>query len=153
MKIRLAKVTDMKSVYYLLKKLDEKHIRNSKDIKSKIPEERYKSLFDNVYKVDSNFLLIVAEINNKIVGFALGKLTKISNNLILKDQIIGDILYVIIEDKHKRKGIGRKLMEGIEFRLKEKGANKLQLRVYSFNDETVPEKINYKPKYTTYEKY
>ena len=34
-----------------------------------------------------------------------------------------------------------------------KDVNKLEIRVYDFNEEMIPEKIDYKPKLTVYEKY
>ncbi len=153
MKIRLAIPEDVQGILPLFKALDEKHYRNSNDIRSEIKPERYTFLFDNTFKENSNLILSVAEENTMVIGFALAKITIMENNFILKDFRIGEVLYVAVAEQHKRNGLGKKLMIDMEHRLKEKGVNKFELRVFSFNDETFPEKINYKPKYTVYEKY
>lgn len=153
MKIRLAKKEDCLSILPLFKELDAKHARNSIDVKKEIHLDRYNLLFTNVFKEESNLILSVAEVNTLVVGFALAKITQVRNNFIFKDSVIGEVLYVAVHEEQKRNGIGRQLMTDMEQRLISKGIDKLELRVYSFNDETLPEKVNYKPKYTVYEKY
>lgn len=153
MKIRLAEPKDIQQILLLFIELDDKHSRNNRDLRTIIPKERYNIIFQDVFKTDSNLILSVVEIEKKIIGFAMGKLLRIQNNLILNDQVIGEVLYVAIEVNSKRRGIGKLLMNDIEERLISHGANKLELRIFSFNDEPLPEKIGYKPKYTVYEKY
>lgn len=153
MTIRLAKREDCPFILPLFKELDAKHSRNSIDVKEEIHVDRYNILFANAFKDDSNLILSVAEENNLIIGFALAKITHIRNNFILKDSVIGEVLYVAVNEQNKRNGIGRHLMADMENRLLSKGIDKFELRVYNFNDETLPEKINYKPKFTVYEKY
>jgi N-acetylglutamate synthase-like GNAT family acetyltransferase len=153
MKIRLAIPEDVQAILPLFKSLDEKHSRNSSDIRDEIKLERYTFLFDNTFKENSNLILSVAEENMIVIGFALAKMTRVQNNFILKDSRIGEVLYVAVEEEYKKKGIGKQLMIDMENRLRENGVNKFELRVFSFNDETFPEKVNYKPKYTVYEKY
>jgi ribosomal protein S18 acetylase RimI-like enzyme len=153
MKIRIAKAEDVKQILPIFRELDAKHSSNNKDIRNVIHENRYKSIFQDIFKEESNLILTVVEIEEKIAGFALGKLLSIHNHLMLRDQVIGEILYFAIDVNFKRKGIGRVLMNDIEERLIHSGANKLELRIFSFNEEPLPEKINYKSKYTVYEKY
>lgn len=151
--IRSAQRGDCPSILPLFKELDAKHFRNSVDVREEIQLERYNILFANVFKNDSNLILSVAEENNLVVGFALAKITRIEKNFILKDSVIGEVLYVAVHEEHKRNGIGRLLMADMEKRLISKDIDKFELRVYSFNDETLPEKIDYLPKFTVYEKY
>lgn len=153
MKIRLAETKDIKQILPLFIELDVKHSNNNKDLRSAIPKERYENIFRDVFKSNSNLLLIVVEIEEKIVAFVLGKIVKIENNLLLKDQTVGEILYFAVDVNYQRKGIARVLMREIEERFKSSGADKIELRIFSFNEEPLPEKINYKPKYTVYEKY
>lgn len=153
MKIRLARFEDLKYILPLFKELDAKHIDNSRDIKSNITDERYKRLFKNVFTKNSNLILTIAEENKTIIGFSLAKIIIINDSLIFKNLSIGEILFIAVDKSHKRKGVGRKIIADIEERLKQKGVNKFELLVFSFNDEFLPEKINYKAKYTVYEKY
>jgi len=151
--IRLAKKEDFPSILPLFKELDAKHSRNSSDMKENIAEQRYTILFFNAFTENSNLTITVAEQNTEILGFAVSKMTVIKDNLIFKDAVIGEILYVAVDNMHKKSGIGTKLMLDMEQRLKSKGVTRLELRVFSFNSETLPEKVNYKAKYTVYEKY
>ncbi|WP_428228687.1 GNAT family N-acetyltransferase [Flavobacterium sp.] len=153
MKIRIAETKDIKQILILFTELDIKHSNNNKDIRTSIPKERYENIFRDVFKSNSNLILLVVEIEEKIVAFALGKIVEIKNNLLLKDQTVGEILYFAVEVNFQRKGIARILMHEIEEKLKSNGADKIELRIFSFNEEPLPEKINYKPKYTVYEKY
>lgn len=153
MKIRLAEIKDINQILPLFIELDAKHSHHNKDLRTIIPKERYKMIFQEVFKKDSPLLLLVAEIDEKIAAFALGKLLKVQDNLLLKDQTIGEILYFAVGTNFRKKGIARALMADIEKSLLNRGAHKLELRIFSFNNEPLPEKINYKPKYTVYEKY
>lgn len=153
MKIRIAETKDIKQILILFTELDIKHSNNNKDLRTSIPKERYENIFRDVFKSNSNLILLVVEIEEKIVAFALGKIVEIKNNLLLKDQTVGEILYFAVEVNFQRKGIARVLMHEIEEKLKSNGADKIELRIFSFNEEPLPEKINYKPKYTVYEKY
>lgn len=153
MNIRLGEIKDLNSIMPLFKELDNKHIRNSKDVREEISNNRYKSIFKAIFERNSNWVLTVTEIDSKVIGFAIGKTSTIKNHLIFKDAIIGEIIYVAIDKTYKRQGIGVQIMEDIERRLKSNGADKFELRVFNFNDETLPEKIKYKVKYVVYEKY
>jgi len=153
MKIRIAKRSDLEYILPLFKELDTKHVESSKDVKSTIPKERYGLMFNKIFKKDSTFILTIAIENDEVLGFALGNVRKVENRLIFVDQVIGEILYVTVKEKYKRRGIGKKIMQDLEFRLKKRGVNKFELKVFGFNKETIPEKINYRVKYTIYEKY
>lgn len=153
MKIRLVQTKDFNQILPLFIELDVNHSKNNKDLRDIIPKERYQNIFQDVFKTNSNLILTVAEIEEKIVAFALAKILKIQNNLLLKDQTVGELLYFAVNKDFQRKGIARILMHDIEERLKSSGADKIELRIFSFNKEPLPEKIDYKPKYTVYEKY
>ena len=109
MEIRLAKFEDLKHILPLFKELDVKHIENNRDMKPVIKNERYKFLFPtpflfmNVFKENSDFVLVVAEFENIIIGFALAKIIRIKNSLVYKDLSIGEILYVAVDQNHREK--------------------------------------------------
>jgi len=153
MEIRIAEKKDVKAILPLFIELDKKHIKGSTDFKSKIHIDRYKKIFNAVFQKENNLLLTVSIIDNKIIGFVLAKIYEVKNNFVFKDQKKGEIVYIAINHKNKREGIGRKMIEDIEVRLKAKGASKIEIRVYSFNTEMTPEKFNYVPKFTVYEKF
>lgn len=151
--IRLAVPGDVQSILPLFKELDAKHYENCADVKNEISDKRYLILFDNFFSQNSNLIINVAEEDDKIVAFALSKMTVIKDNLIFMDSSIAEILYLAVDRNCKRKGIGALIMSDMEDRLRSKGVVRCEARVFSFNDETIPQKINYYPKYTVFEKY
>jgi ribosomal protein S18 acetylase RimI-like enzyme len=72
-------------------------------------------------------LFLVAELNGKIAGTAMGGY----------DGHRGWVYYVAVIKKHRRKGIGRSLMMRLEADLKAMGCPKLNLQVRSSNQDAV----------------
>ncbi|MBE7633167.1 GNAT family N-acetyltransferase [Tenacibaculum finnmarkense genomovar ulcerans] len=151
MKIRGAEKKDLKEIVNLFKLLNSKHQSNRKDFKSSIELDWYKHVLKKSY-ADKNYIILVAESNNKIIGFIIGKIYLIKENLLLKNNTIGEILFINVLDNYKKQGVGKKLIEKTEFKLRENGATTLEIRVYDFNKEMFPEKFNFSKKLTVYEK-
>ena len=149
--IRIGTRNDFKSVLELFKSLDEQHIVKRSDFKKSISSKRYADILDKCYE-DNNYILNVAVESNDIIGFGIGRLNLIKNHPFLKDQKIGEILYMLVSDKQKKKGIGKKLLAFLESELTDKGVGLLEMRVYNFNEDAIPEKAGYLPKFTIYEK-
>ncbi|KVV16344.1 GNAT family N-acetyltransferase [Flavobacterium sp. TAB 87] len=151
--IRLATPADVPSILPLFKELDAKHYENCADVNKEISDKRYFILFDNFFRQNSNLIINVAEEDDKILAFALSKMTVIKDNLLFADSVIAEIFYLAVDKNFKRRGIGALIMSDMEDRLRSQGVVRCEARTFSFNDETIPQKINYKPKYTVFEKY
>ena len=152
MEIREVEKKDLKEVIRLFKELDEKHLKNRIDFKPVIEIERYKRILKTVLD-DRNYCMIVAVIGTKIIGFSMGKIYEVKDNFVLSDHIVGDISFITVENIFKGKGIGKILINKLESRLQKLGANKLEIRVFNYNKEMVPEKFHYQKKITIYEKF
>jgi ribosomal protein S18 acetylase RimI-like enzyme len=72
-------------------------------------------------------LFLIAEIKGEIVGTAMAGF----------DGHRGWVYYVAISKKHRRRGIGRALMERVEKDLRAAGCTKLNLQVRASNSEVV----------------
>ncbi|WP_055448322.1 GNAT family N-acetyltransferase [Lacinutrix mariniflava] len=151
MKIRKGKDSDISQIINLFKILDLKHIKNQNDFKQFINLERYTYLIDKCLK-EQDYFLIIAENSDKLIGFGIGRLLQIENHPFLKNKKIGEILYLVIDEEFKLNGYGKNILKTLENQLKLKGAESFELRVYNFNKEAQPEKVNYKKKFTIYEK-
>jgi|TARA_B110000285_G_scaffold163497_1_gene182632 ribosomal protein S18 acetylase RimI-like enzyme len=152
--VRLATPKDFKEIVKLFSKLDEIHTKYRKEIKEKISLDRYKSIINDSY-LNPNKVICVLEENNLIIGFAIGfnKITK--NHLLYKDNIRGYVNYFLIDEKHRNIETARLLFFEIEKHLVEKGAQIIELEVYSFNKKVLLliEKVGgYTSKIITYEK-
>lgn len=151
MLIRLGIKSDLNEVIELFKILDEKHIRNRNDFKKSIDFKRYTDILEKCFQ-EVDYVLIVAEAESKIIGFGIGRVYKVQNHSFLKDHKIGEILYLVVDAKKRRTGIGRNILEYLEIHLKLKESERIELRVYNFNEEAYPESVGYHKKFTIYEK-
>lgn len=82
---------------------------------------------------------IVAEENNKVIGYAVG---------VLERNSVGHIVSIAVSRDYRGKGIGRKLLEELERRLKNKGARvfKLEVRISNRIAINLYVKLGYKTK-------
>ncbi len=152
MNIRVPNLNDVLSIINLFKDLDRKHIASRQDFRESINERRYTSLIEEAIESEE-YSIFIASADEQIIGFSIGKIRSIRNHPFLKDTNIGEIQYVAIAESYKRIGVAKSLLDSVETELRSKGANSLEMRVYSFNDEAYPTKVNYLPKYTVYEKF
>jgi ribosomal-protein-alanine acetyltransferase len=89
---------------------------------------------------DYNSIGLVAKVNNKIVGFIIGRIYAEEGFL------IGHILTLDISPSHRQKGIGQKLLLEIEKMFKEKGIQECRLEVREDNIAAINlyKKLGYK---------
>ncbi|MFH1303555.1 MAG: GNAT family acetyltransferase [Planctomycetota bacterium] len=77
-------------------------------------------------KVDPD-LFLVGELSGSIVATVMGGY----------EGHRGWINYLAVSPSHQRKGFGRKIMELVELRIKEKGCPKINLQVRESNEEVI----------------
>jgi len=78
----------------------------------------------DVYKLGENEKLFVYEQNSFVLGFIV--FTKLYE--------VADLLYIVVDPKHRRSGIGKKLLDYI---CNEKGVEKVMLEVRESNKEAL----------------
>ena len=76
---------------------------------------------------DYNSISLVAKINDKIVGFIIGKIN------VQRKSLAGHILTIDISPTHRRKGIAERLLQEIEKIFREKGIKVCYLEVREDN--------------------
>lgn len=102
------------------RKYDPQMYKNvsSKDFKNKINE------------LGHNSLVLVAEIDNMVVGYILGTIKEMKE----KTGIINDL---VVSQKYRRKGIGKHLVEEMVKYFKNKKCVKVQLNVFEHNKAAI----------------
>lgn len=129
--IRRARVGDEEKVAELLLKLVKQHVDYDPDRFSNFvtldgAAEFYKSRFDA-----DNALVLVAEFENRIVGFAYIEFSKLDyENLLENAAWLHDIF---VEKEYRFDGTGKKLIEASAVAAEELGAKKLLLTVAAKN--------------------
>ncbi len=76
---------------------------------------------------DYNSISLVAKVNDKIVGFIIGKIN------VQRKSLVGHILTIDISPTHRRKGIAERLLQEIEKIFREKGIKVCYLEVREDN--------------------
>jgi len=89
---------------------------------------------------DSNSVILVSRVKDEIVGFIIGK------TYMDKKPAAGQILTIDVSPKHRRKGIGQRLLHKIEKTLKDKGVKicYLEVRENNFVALSLYQKLGYK---------
>ena len=86
---------------------------------------------------NSNNIYLVAELENEIVAICFSNIKEISNNKIMKDRKFLHIENICIDEKHQKKGIGKKLYNQIIQLAKEKNIKNIELMVWEFNENAI----------------
>jgi ribosomal-protein-alanine acetyltransferase len=76
---------------------------------------------------DSKSTTLIAQINNEIVGFIIGKIYSDG------DKLIGHVITLDVVAKHRKKGIGRKLLRTLERKFIDKNVKVCYLEVREDN--------------------
>jgi len=89
---------------------------------------------------DSNSVILVSRVKGEIVGFIIGK------TYMDKKPATGQILTIDVSPKHRRKGIGQRLLHEVEKTLKDKGVKicYLEVRENNFVALSLYQKLGYK---------
>jgi len=89
---------------------------------------------------DSNSVILVSRVKDEVVGFVIGK------TYMDKKPAAGQILTIDVSPKHRRKGIGQRLLHKIEKTLKDKGIKicYLEVRENNFVALSLYQKLGYK---------
>ncbi len=130
--IRPATVDDFEEIFALSRSLSDMHIKSRPDIFKAAPEQTKKE-FKNALKKNEYFITVIED-GGKIIGFAKWMLYVTKNNEVLFDLTSAMIYELIISDDCRHKGLGKKLFDKVVEFAKEKGANVIELDVWSFNE-------------------
>ncbi len=138
MKIKNLVLTDYSAVDMLMSELHELHAKNRPDIyapaKHIYSEEQFAEMIGN-----ENTFAIGAEIEGELAGMCFfdirGKNPKTKSGVVPNTTaFISDI---VVGKKFRRKGIAKKLFEEAEHIAKENGAVRIDLMVWSFNEDAI----------------
>ncbi len=80
-------------------------------------------------------LFLIAEDNNRLLGYVVGEIREAMFSGRSYMSKMGHILNLAVDPNIRRKGVGSKLMKGIEDRFREAGATKITLEVRESNVE------------------
>ena len=133
--IRKAEISDFQGVHKLIMQVHKLHVNERNDIYKDVDPmnfDEFKTELSN-----SNNIYLIAEFKNEIVGLCFSQIKEISNNKIMKDRKILHIENICVDEKHQKKGIGKKLYEQIVQLAKEKNIDNIELMMWGFNENAI----------------
>lgn len=137
MKIRNAKIEDKKELKEILIQAQELHYNNRPDIFRKMtPKEIEKEIME-VLENKERKIIVVANENDKVCGLVIFKIKEIKNNTNLKDARILHIGKIVVDEKGRRKGTGKLMMEEINRMSKKLKCDRIELNCWSFNEDAI----------------
>jgi diamine N-acetyltransferase len=135
--IREAEILDFQQMLEIYKEIDEIHRLEHPEL-FKEPEgdsrpfEYVKSQID-----DENKYLVVAEFDDKIIGFAECYIIESSNFPILRKRSWVQLDNIAISKEYQNKGIGKMLLKSVIRWAKKRNIKRIELNVYSFNSSAI----------------
>lgn len=115
-------------------------------------KEMAEDRFDNQ---SEDSLILIAELDNEPVGYALGRIYQEDKTLDNGTGLIGLFDELFIDKKARGFGLGQKLIDGILNWMKKQDVNRVKLHAYSWNDKAkrIYESKGFKEYAVSYEKF
>ena len=138
MKIVKYKDAYQESIKRLLVELQQFVVSIDKFHLNKITKSYEELYFENLFqKVKTqNGAVFVAENQNEIVGFIAGGIVQYDevDKTCYACPLKGEIFELVVSEKHRRLGVGQKLIEEMECYFKSKGCECVELDVFAYNE-------------------
>lgn len=135
--IREATLEDYEALCNLYEEVDKLHREEYPDIfQEPLDLSRSKEYIENTLR-NANKLLLVAEIGKNLVGFAETIVLESSSFPILKKRKWVHLDTICVSKKFQNKNIGTLLFEQIIKWTKKKEINRIELKVYEFNQKAM----------------
>lgn len=130
MMIRSIRKSDYASVDRLLLQLHQMDVVNRPDMFAPIAQYMPRDSFNSLVE-SPNVIAILAKEKGETVGCCFVSMLQRSGMTTMKSAYI-DLL--VVDEKHRHRGIGRALFREVQRQAKEAGAERIDLTVWSYND-------------------
>lgn len=135
MKLRIISENDFNGIHDLVYQVHELHVNNRSDVYNAV-DPFDKEYFQFLLK-DEDTIALVSEIEQQIVGFCVVTLKQPSKNPIMKTRQVAFMECLCVDKQHRKCGIGRALFNKATTLSKQKGADVMELMVWSFNNTAI----------------
>ncbi|MBQ2938340.1 MAG: GNAT family N-acetyltransferase [Clostridia bacterium] len=137
MEIREARIEDVEQMIFILEQISKIHYENRPNIfkeKSKIEVE--KVAIDTINDKDKKFI-IVTDDTLKIYGLLICKIKDVKEHINLKDTKTLWIEEIGVDEKYRKRGIGKQLWKEAEKIAKELNCKRIELNCWNFNKDAI----------------
>lgn len=135
--IRTLTLNDFDAVNDIFMQLHNLHVKNRPDIYRRIEKPTTKKAWGYEASLeDENKIMLGAELDGKIVGFATVSI-RTSESKAFVPHLFAFIDEIAVDSNYRRKGVGKTLYENCIKQAKRRGATSIVLKVWSFNVEAI----------------
>lgn len=149
-KIRSVRPGDYAAVERLLGELHALHVSGRPELFSPVARHLNEYFFESML-TNEDMIAIAAECDRELAGVCIASLLNFSGNTRMKTICVDQL---VVAKPYRRQGVCRLLLSEMEKRAKRLGAQRLDLIVWSFNQEAIAvyEKCSMLPQRIIYEK-
>jgi len=134
MNIREANIMDINKIMDLEDQIFKIHYKARPDWIEKNPRNyEYKKQFIE----ENNGKIFIAEEDNKIIGLCIFNIRVIKDHQMFFDMVNIEIENICVDEKYRKKGIGKKLLEKVKIYAKENNIKNIELSVWEFNENAL----------------
>ena len=135
--IRDLTIEDFDAVNDIFMQMQDLHVEHRPDLYRKIDKPTTTKAWDYEASLENKDMIMVgAEADDRIVGFCIVEIRR-SESKALTPRISAHIKNLAVDENYRRKGIGNALYHEAVTRGKACGAEAVDLKVYSFNDNAI----------------
>ena len=135
MNIRNAQIEDINKISELMLQVAKIHSNARKDIFKEKSIEEIKIEVNN--RINNKENILVAEENNNIYGVIINKIKEVKEHINLKDRTILWIDELVVDEKVRKMGIGKKLFSEVKRIAKEENYDAVELNCWNFNERAI----------------
>ena len=137
MRVRKAKIEDLDKMINILEQISNLHSENRPDIfKEKSREQIEKTLMETMNNQERK-LIVATDDTMKIYGLLIYTIKEVKEHINLKDSKILWIEELGVDEKYRKKGIGKILMNEAEKIAKELDCRRMELNCWDFNENAI----------------
>ncbi len=134
--IRRATIEDYEEICRLFAEGDAVHTHALPDRFRGTYPARTKAFLEHWYAHDAAGIF-VAEVTNQVVGFVQCSVMTTPERPMLYERTFVSVDSLIVQERYRRQGIGRRLMERVHTWARERGIREIELNVFEFNDTAI----------------
>ena len=134
---REAQKSDYSALNELLAEIDEYHRIHAPSVLKKPDGPTREPDYINKLIDDDDVLLLLALEDDTLVGLAHASIQRSRPIPILVPRTYGYLETIAVASSYRRRGIGKSLLQKAELWAKSKGAEKIQLGVWEFNESAI----------------
>lgn len=135
--IKETKIDDIEQIVDILNQISKIHYESRPDIFRKKSKNEIKKEVIEIVNNTERKILIATDENSKIYGLIVYKIKEVKEHINLKNSKVLYIEDIGVDEKYRKKGLGKQLMKKVEEIAKELECRRIELNCWNFNEDAI----------------